>query len=91
MVLDYWGRIVQFNFLNLDIWFTPQLEYWKEKQIIEVNSNFDENTIQKRLKVLRADIKSDKGWIKTLHGVDFLLHVAFLFPLEELKVSSDYT
>lgn len=45
----------------------------------------------KRLKVLRADIKSDKGWIKTLHGVDFLLHVAFLFPLEELKVSSDYT
>lgn len=55
------------------------------REVIKANSNIDEATIDKKLKVFQADVTNDEGWAEAFQGVDHVLHVASPFPLGEPK------
>ena len=61
----------------------------KLREVIKANSNLDDETINKKLKVFEADVTRDEGWAEAFQGVDHVLHVASPFPLTEPEDPND--
>lgn len=61
----------------------------KLREVIKANSNLDDKTIKKNLKVFEADVTGDEGWAEAFQGVDHVLHVASPFPLTEPEDPND--